>query len=391
MERPARSPEWTEAGMWALDRLDEFLGRDWPELAWRSFGLLPVPLGYAAGHVVAYAQILELALRLRLLRDVEGWGDVRRDLRQDRRSERALHVSVQLETAASGLRLGWPVRLEPPGSTDGKPADVCFDGPAGLTTAEAKALLPSASADAHHRGVDAAIGRLTIEAAARGLILGGELDVIPTDNDIAAVLAWMTDAAGFVRAGGTLPAFSQAGFNLCLTRSDDPNPPGLRGPRFAEDLLGRLLDQLRHKGRQAAAAGASWLRVDVLTGLWRFTTWGRLPLPAKLAQLSQEVRAALADRRSPQLHGVVLCSAAGLHLGDVAVEQTRLDDGLLGLRQAVLPQRARECLVISLAPDGHREAEDWSTLLDARAAWLPWALAQADLPDLERILATERR
>lgn len=387
MERPARSTEWTKAGMWALDQLDELLGQDWPELAWRSFGLLPVPLEYAAGHVVAYAQILELALRLRLLRHVDGWGDVRRDLQRDRRSERALHVSLQLETAACALRLGWPVQLEPREPAEGKPADVRFHGPAGPITAEAKALLPSASAEAHHRGLDAAIGQLTIEAAARGLILGGEIDVVPTDDDVSAVLEWMTDATGFVRAGGAIPAFRKAGLNLCLTRSDDVNPPGLRGPRFNEDLLSRMLDQLQRKARQAAAAGAKWLRVDALTGLWRFTAWGRLPLRAKLDQLGQEVRAAMADGRRGQLHGVVLCSAAGLYPGDVTNERTRVDEGLLGLRQAVLPHRARECLVISLSPDGHPEADDWSTLLQARASWLPWALAEAELPDLERILA----
>lgn len=89
-----------------------------------------------------------------------------------------------------------------------------------------------------------------------------------------------------------------------------------------------------------------------------------------------------------RLRGVVVCSAAGLHPGDVIAERVQLADGLIGLRQAVVPHRARECLVMSLLPEGHDDAEDWAAVLDARGSWLPWALAHAELPDLEAILRT---
>src|SRR4051794_27262682 len=74
-----RDPAWVQAGLWALETLESQLGLDWPALLVEkhpdhSAG----DFAWMAGHVVAYATVLELALRLDVLSQAAGIAKVRR-------------------------------------------------------------------------------------------------------------------------------------------------------------------------------------------------------------------------------------------------------------------------------------------------------------------------
>lgn len=66
-----RNEAWKSAGRWAIDRLNHHLGPTWPRRAWTKYQL-PTFLVWSPAHAIAFAQLLELALRLDLLADCPG-------------------------------------------------------------------------------------------------------------------------------------------------------------------------------------------------------------------------------------------------------------------------------------------------------------------------------
>jgi hypothetical protein len=95
-----RSDAWRQVGLWAVDHLSERLGDGWPERAWRKNGRLPAGMAWAGSHTVAYAERVELALRLELLSDCEGFARVRDPLKQVPREDQIPHIRLQLEVGA---------------------------------------------------------------------------------------------------------------------------------------------------------------------------------------------------------------------------------------------------------------------------------------------------
>lgn len=86
LEESQRGPAWREAGSWALGVLQEQLGDRWLHRTWTKY-TLPGPLVLSSAHTIAFAELLELALRLDLLRDHPGMGVVGRNLRRDPREQ----------------------------------------------------------------------------------------------------------------------------------------------------------------------------------------------------------------------------------------------------------------------------------------------------------------
>jgi hypothetical protein len=102
MASAAWSDAWRETGSWAFDVLEKHLGSDWPAaVASKSPTGGAAQLAWAVGHVTAYAQVLELALRLELLQGVDGYAKLRRALRNDPRPSQLVHYEMQLEVCWS--------------------------------------------------------------------------------------------------------------------------------------------------------------------------------------------------------------------------------------------------------------------------------------------------
>lgn len=135
-----RSLAWRRTGHWMIDVLQEELGESWAVDAVEQFGDLPIPVMWAvSGHMYAFVQALDLALRLRLLQFAKGAGRIRKELRGNRQLSRVLHVSLQATVAGLALGHGWDVHLEP----GRPPADLWFETEGRRITVETKVLEPS--------------------------------------------------------------------------------------------------------------------------------------------------------------------------------------------------------------------------------------------------------
>jgi len=140
MTRSARSDAGRATGVWALDVLESELGRGWLETAW-EMERGPREILLAASHAVAFAEMVELALRLMLLHDVPGIARVRRVLQTDYRAVLWMHARIQLQVAALGKRLGWEIALEKKQPPDSRPTDVILWPPGRSLAAETFAVL----------------------------------------------------------------------------------------------------------------------------------------------------------------------------------------------------------------------------------------------------------
>ncbi len=121
-----RSEAWRRAGLWVLDQLSAVLGEDWPGKVRRSGSSewFPGELGYQHSHTIAYAKLLELALRLQKFEKSDGIRRVRRDLRDDRTPGRWHHTMMLLELAALAQAQDVNVLLESAERGTQWPADV---------------------------------------------------------------------------------------------------------------------------------------------------------------------------------------------------------------------------------------------------------------------------
>jgi hypothetical protein len=384
MERSHRSAAGKLAGVWALNVLEETLGPHWPEDLLESTGSVPsVVFGYA--YAYEFARLLELALRLTILRSTPGYGAVRRDLRRDHRHERRHHSTIQLEVAALAARLGLDPSMEV-ATIAGGPADVLFNAPNGPIVAEARVVLRDASSRAAEADWERFTAALLILEANHRTTFGGGLDFIPTDRELDELLAGLDEVARQVSSDGEPRTFRNQAGVIEVVPDSRASEVTLRGPRQASNGWPRIASVLREKAAQALRTNATWLRVDVLDGLWQLTEWSRSGLAEKTERLSSAVSEVLV---SSGLNGAILTSGAALVVD--AVQEITFDvaDGAIGLRRVVQPIRARETVIIPLRRDAKWQAGVWRDLYESEPDWLRWALAECGLPSLDEVTAWE--
>lgn len=372
-----RSAAWRHAASWTIDVLEDVLGPTWPERAIEQFNELPIPLILAGGHTLAFIQTVDLAMRLHLLRSVEGFGRARKELRGNRALGRALHFSFQATLCGLAQKRGWPVQLEP----GDPPADLCFDAHGRRTTVETRVLGPSQEDRELNAAVERVTDRVRTKAMSHGVWTAGAISSLPSDDECAELEAWIEASADFVRSGGALPRYADGPFDIELVRREDAQGKRLTSPGGTSDLLSRLLATLKSKEEQMQVTDTEWLCVENYTGIFMFTEWGWSPMPRKLSLLEEVVHGAFAE---PAIAGVVICSGVSHFNGTVNEEHAETKSGAIGMRYAIEPRRAREALVIPLR-DG-ASGEPWRSLFNAEPDWLPWALTECGLPALEEIL-----
>jgi hypothetical protein len=366
-----RPEDWTAAISWAVDVLRTTLGEDWAIKASTRDRRPPLwsALVSAMSHTLGAAEVLEWALRLRLLADLDGAGDVRRDLSRDVSVGRGLHTQLQLEVAGHAHRLGWPVRLEPSGSSS--PGDVAFDAPTRTHIAvETKALTERERTRDDRAEITELTDRLNLAALDRALWLAGDVRRMPTEDETIAIERWI--AATEPGQGRRLRAL--VGIELYLVPRDKAEGHALHSPAVTDQLLPRMVGVIGAKARQMRGSGASWLRLTALTGLWPTTQWGRAPLADKLASMADALAAELGDDVPD---GIVLSSAAGLHNNES--DETVSSTGGIAARRAIAPLRGRETLIMPFSGAGRADADVWLDLVDAERDWLDWALGEVGL------------
>jgi hypothetical protein len=106
LEHSPRSQAWRIAGCWALDSAERHLGSNW--LARHAGSGRPVPgmFLHPGSDLEALSHLLELGLRLELLKDLDGYVAVRKMLRRDLDVQAWRHPVIQLEVASLAQRVG---------------------------------------------------------------------------------------------------------------------------------------------------------------------------------------------------------------------------------------------------------------------------------------------
>ena len=374
-----RSSAWRRTAHWTIDVLQEELGESWTVDAFEQFGELPIPLMWAvSGHMYAFVQTVDLALRLRLLQSAKGAGRIRKELRGNRQLGRVLHVSLQATLAGLALRRGWGFHLEP----GHPPADLWFATEGRRMTVETKVLEPSDLTREHHHAVDQTMDRIRDTATSKGVWVHGRISAIPSDDVLNDITDWISRSAGSAQNGGIVQPYRQPGLDLELVAYDDAAGRRLSGPAGGENLLPRFVRTLSDKAERMSASGAEWLCVENITGLFQ-TEWGLMDMARKVATLESAIQAGLP---SDTIGGVIACSSAGTFNGTVNEEASETDTGSIGLRYPILPWRAREAIVVPLRDSARDATQHWRTLLDAERDWSAWALAEAGLPTFDEII-----
>jgi hypothetical protein len=375
-----RSPAWRRTANWTIDVLEADLGPTWPVDAVERFGELPIPLLLAGGHTLAFVQTVELALRVQLLEGTNGFARTRRERRGNPALGRVLHFSLQATIVVLAQRLGWDVHLEP----GRPPADLWFQADGQRITVETRVLGPSDMGRDHHDEVDRVMNRVRDAARKQGVWAHGDISLVPSETALNDVVNWISASAGFVLGGGVVQPYRQPGFDLELVRLGEGQGLRLTGPAGHENLLPRFVRALHDKLERMRNSGAGWLCVENLAGLFGLTEWAQLDMPRKVAMLENAVRAGLPDAT---IGGIVACSGVAHFNGTVNEESTVSPTGALGLRYPVFPWRAREAIIIPLRDEAKSAGGLWRTLFDTERDWFAWALAGADLPPFEEIMA----
>lgn len=376
------SQAWRETGAWAFDVLESHLGSDWPAVVAEKNPTGGAPqLAWAVGHVVAYAQVLELALRLELLRGVDGFAKVRRALRTDPRPAQLAHCEMQLEVAGLALRSGVTPQLEP-APRRGRPADVGITLDEQRLVVETRAILASDDWREENDWTDQLFERIHHIETEHRVRCEGEISIVLGERDTEGLLSAIATRARLVSAHLEPPPMRIRGVAINIVPESQTPASGLRGPEMRGDSWARIAPRIRQKVEAAAGSGANWLRLDAREGLWQFTEWSTRPLAEKLSAFDAAVRDLLEG-----LDGIVVSCGPVLAQGTFEDEDVVLGPGLVALRRCLPFTRVRETLIIAAEPAATDAAWLWVRFYSEEPLWLDWALRRTGLPSIEQILA----
>jgi hypothetical protein len=384
MDQGPRSSAWRQAGRWALSSVERHLGQDW--LAKHAKRGLPLPAEFtrAGSDVEALSHLLDLALRLELLRDVAGAGQVRNALRTDLRAEARRHALVQLEVAALAQRAGLHVRLERKAVGTGRPSDVVFGSMGSEVAAEVRLVLPDQLATEgalYDREISQKLNEL---ALIHGVVFDGQLTVRLNEIQRARWFAQLEAAAESVAQTGSPETVVWDGETVTVLLMASAEEASFTGPVTRARGWMRTRGILIDKAPQLEAQGGGWLRVDSLDGLFWASDWAQKSLAERTSDMEVYIREAVLPYA--YVYGVVLTS--GLCWAPELIGcSSRAARGSYGFERSLPMGRGRATFITPLREEAGPGLEEWRELYDGEAAWLDWALARVGLPEVAEITA----
>lgn len=382
MRGSSRSEAGKTTGLWALRVLEEQLGSDWLERAWRR-DKVPDQILMASFHQVGYLELLELALRVTLLGDVRGIADVRRELRSDVRPDRLFHTQLQLEVGALGYMRGHAIEFERAHGSGYRP-DVVLQKMEHSVLAECFVVELTESHKNAAAAFDRASSTLMAIAHEHDVDISGE---VLASNPDELVTGEFEDLDLLLRlcgpANGTM-VVDRPWAMLRIERADQGSVRSLVGQASSTDPWWHLRGKLLRKAQRTPDTQSLWLRADVRNGIWQFGDWALAPLEAKCQFLSGWTHRVLAN--ASHLAGVVFSCGLCHNLGGRCDKQVEMADGTIGLTRLVPPVRARELIVVPLHDDALHDRDSWRELYLSERDWLDYALAGVGLPPLVEVI-----
>jgi hypothetical protein len=367
----------------AVGILRSTLGEDWlvgdPQA-------LPPEIALAFSHTVAFAQLLELALRLAEFRDASGAAALRRSLKTNKRADSWRHVQLQLELATLAAAAGASVAFEK-GPGDGWPADVVLSLDDLSIAFETFSVMTSQPwRDASRVSDEISERLLALEFRHKLSIVadfqGGTLPPVQLEDWLQRV----EEAAAAVVSDGQTRTVT-AGVVTATIAPEDLGPPShFSGPPIIASPWERILRRLQQKRDQASESPHGvWLRVDFLDGIWQFSEWAQYPLGQKLLVMEEHLHQEFAGASPTGLAGMVISTGAALAQGRFVDEGLQTPAGSIGLRRNLRPVRVRETLIIPLADEAEITASFLARAYDAEPNSLESSLQLAGLGTLEEV------
>jgi hypothetical protein len=395
--RSRKAPAWDQAGLWSLDVLEGVLGERWPEETYelrKSLGdspLLPAEIAAAFGYPMHFAELLELALRLRLLENAEGMDQLRTDLRAHKEHHRWMHSRLQLELGGLLLAAGIAPRFEQalPGGQPGQgAADLLFSAGGREVVISAYTLYPTdvfRAAMTQSDRLFAAFTSLHIEHHRVGIRaeIAPELDAAEEEQLIEEVQSAVRRVTVTRRPERLDTVAATVEILPPSAEGETEFYVSARSPE--QDLWPRIVRQLRKKAAALACSAPVWVRADLRDGVWQATPWVTRPFEQRLPELEQALRAAF-DPAPSYLGGFVLSSGAVLAHGEVERQAAETESGAAALRYPLRPLRGREVVIV---PISDRDSSLLFKEIYAREAdWLKRALEGAGLPSIAELFPT---
>jgi hypothetical protein len=375
--------EWSaglrSAGQFALDVLERELGAGWPTYAGSKFGV-PEELPFSRTHIFALIRVIELGLRLDLLKANPGMGKVRRTLKRSPSREDLQHITIAMEAGALAVMNGFDVEFEPILHEGAPPIDIALRGKLPLAVEVRSIFRDEASIEASNYAdqLKNVIHALRMNP---GVAIGGEIACVLDSDIVSSIAQELTARARFVAAGGISPAIQLAGVNLHVRIPGNPDDESLSIAIPMEDHWRRLRERLQEKSRRAAQSGAQWLRFDSLDFLWQLGPLAQMSLSQRLTELSDRVVEWL--RPFGHIRGLVLTDGAWMLTVNTPDETHQDARRGLAMKRRLDPFRARETLIVPLFDEALEEARHWYAFYDDESSWMKWALDRyaMTLPD----------
>lgn len=369
-----------------LRDLHELLGPTWPRRQQAAFGGLPGDLRLFASHAAVLPRFLNLALRLPAslaeptfapLRTALGRGLTRTDWR---------HLLLQLEVARLGAAAGRRARFEPAIAGTLRSADVVLEGAGSQRplVVETTSLFRSVRDLTHHAYEERLGWSLVAIEQRHGVFIETRLAAHDDEAGTAALLGRIDAAAADVRRTGTPQTLSGPAGTATIRPEPLTEPmTTFAGAVHKEDGWRRLARALTEKARQTSGAGAAWIRIDALDGLFQFTDWRGHSWSDRVDRLAAALQATVAD--AAHVAGIVLSTGPATAPGAVdpsAEDLTATTTAGIGLRRLLAPHVVRETFVVPLGPAVSDQVTVWTAGYAGEPAWLDEDLTAAGLPPL---------
>lgn len=370
------SPEAREAGVWAIETLEEQLGPGWPR-AWRDPGQPPPEIAGCCWSLFGFASTLSLALALAELEAVAGMAALRKMIRTNSRPDLSASPRLQLRVASLARAGGFEVGLEPLLPDAETRADLSISDGRVSVGVEALAILRDEKTMDASDWLGTVTPYLRRIAEDHAVDFRGVVEAPLGESETTALLEEIGRQAPSAARGLALPPVRVGGVTVELVPSEcNPGTTNFQLPTIS--FGARMQGKLEKKIEQTRRSGADWLLIDSLDHLWHMTEWGDRPLAEKGRELAGFLRGVLGG--ADHLLGAVISDGAGLMRPEVGEETVELGEGAVALRRRADQWQIRESVIVALGGEGLEGAQVWRAVLEAESGWLEAALAGVGLP-----------
>jgi hypothetical protein len=202
---------------------------------------------------------------------------------------------------------------------------------------------------------------------------------LTTHAEPDGITRWLValDRASQALVGDAVVTVSGPGVVARVQRAPFPERTSVFvGATVEGDAWRRLARTLAGKARQSAGPHPTWLRVDVLDGLWQFTPWAQLPLSDRLELIAPILQEHLAAQA--HLDGVVLSSGPLVALSEPPDEDVEAAFGV-AVRRKLSAHQVRETLIVAFRDTPDAGLEQWASAYRSEPRWLNADLAAVGL------------